>query len=96
MDSKLLIEVTGRPIDDLAVERFSRQIHRIMLGVDPDIELSTVNFARINYRLIWSGIPRDMNKITLAKRTIKRVVVNYFENWEYYIKVNLKESGEGV
>jgi len=95
MESKFLIEVTGRPADDSAVERFSRQIHRILLKVDPEVELSTVNFARINYRLSWSGVPGDMNKITLVKRTIKRIVAKYFENWEYDMKINLKESGDG-
>jgi len=96
MESTFLIEVSGRPKDDMAVERFSKKIHRIMLGVDPDVELSTVNFARLNYRLSWSGVPRDMNKITLARRTIQRIIVKYFENWEYHFKINLKESGDGV
>jgi len=95
-ESKFLIEVSGRPLDDSAVERLTKIIHRIILKVDPDVELSTINFARLNYRLSWSGTPRDMYQITMAKRTLKRVVGNYFDNWEYYIKISLKESGDGV
>ena len=87
--------MTGRPLNDSAVERFSKQIHRILLKVDPDVELSKVNFQRLNYRLSWSGVPGNMYKITLAGRTIKRIVMKYFNNWEYSIKVNLKESGDG-
>ena len=94
--SSFLIEVSGRPLDSTAVESLARQVQRILLKVDQNIKFETVNFAGINYRLSWSGIPRDMQKITTAKTNIKRIVVKYFENWEYYIKVNLKESGDGI
>ena len=79
-----------------AVERFSRIIHRSVLKIDPEAEWSTVNFARINYRLTWSGFPGDMNKITMVKRTIKRVIGLYFEKWGYSIKVSLKEQEDRV
>jgi len=61
--------------------------------MDQNVELSTVNFAGINYKLTWAGLPGDMHKLTTAKKAIKRLVGKYFDNWQYYIKVSLKESG---
>ena len=67
-----------------------------MLSLDPGVELSTVNFAGINYKLTWSGYPGNMNKITIIKRTLKRIIGKYFLNWKYSIKVVLTESGDGI
>lgn len=78
------------------MESLSRIINRSVLKIDPAAEFSTVNFARINYRLTWTGLPRDMNKITLTKKAIKRAVGKYFSNWSYTIKISLKESEAGI
>jgi len=78
------------------VENLSRIIQRSVLKIDQNVEFSTVNFARINYRLTWTGLPRDMNKITLANNAIKRAVGKYFSNWSYTIKISKKESEAGI
>lgn len=85
--SNFLIEVSGRPIDDSAVERISRIIHRILLKADPEVRLATVNFARLFYKLSWSGFPGDMYYLTLAHKRILKEAGNYFERWEYTVKI---------
>lgn len=94
-ESNFLIEVSGRPKDDSAVERFSRIIHRYLIKEDPNVRLATVNFARIFYKLSWSGLPADMYYMTLAHKRILKDAGNYFEKWEYTIKVNLIDREEG-
>jgi len=95
-ESKVLVEASGRPYNESAVARFTSQIHRLMVSLDQNVELSEVNFARINYKLTWSGYPGDIHKITNIKRTLKRIIGKYFFNWKYSIKIVMKESGDGV
>jgi len=93
--SKFLIEVSGRPLDDSAVERFSRIIQRIILKEDQNVRLATVNFAGLFYKLSWKGSPRDLYYLTMAHKKILEEAGNYFKGWEYLAKVNLIDQGKG-
>jgi len=95
-ESNFLIEVSGRPVDDTAVERLSRIIHRIILKADPNARLAKINFARLFYKLSWSGVPGDMYYLTLTHKRILKEVGNYFLRWEYGIKINIIDRGEGI
>lgn len=94
-NSTFKIEVSGRPIDDQAVERFSRLIHRVLIREDPDVRLATVNFARLFYKLQWSGLPGNMYYITMAHNKILKEARKYFTRVEYKVNINLIDTGEG-
>ncbi len=88
-ESNFLIEVFGRPIDDSAVERLSRIIHRILIKEDKNVRLATVNFARLFYKLSWSGVPSEMYYLTVAHKKILKEARDYFEKLEYTVKINI-------
>lgn len=93
-ESSFLLEVSGRPIDESAIERLSRIIQRYLEKADPEVKLAQINFARIFYKLSWSGSPGDMYYLTLAHKRILSDAGKYFEKWEYKIKINIIDRGK--
>lgn len=94
--SNFLIEVSGEPVDDSAVERFSRLIHRILMKEDLNVRLATVNFARLFYKLSWSGLPKDMYYISMAHKKILEEMGKYFKREAYKTEINLIVREEGI
>lgn len=94
-EHKYLIEVSGRPKEPDDIERLIRALHRSVLRFDPNTKLNEVNFARLHYRLIWTGIPGVLYHLTTVQRVVEREVKKYLNEWAYLIELNILEKGVG-
>ncbi|GAG30112.1 unnamed protein product, partial [marine sediment metagenome] len=90
-ESYFLLEITGSPITEYAVESIKRKIHRDIIRVDENARLAEFKFARLYYRLSWRGLPKNMHRLTIASKNLLSCVSDYLSEWEYNVEVKLIE-----
>ncbi len=64
--------ISGDPKTEVAIDRIIRKVHTGVIRVDPEAIFEHTNFARISYRLIWTGITRVMGEVDNVHRTALR------------------------
>jgi len=89
-----VIKVGGSPKTDISLGRLKRLTQQKVLRIDSETKIEERNFAGLNYTLTWTGIVKDIYKLTLANRSIIEYAKRFLDRWEYKIKITIEESGE--
>lgn len=89
------LSISGDPKVNGDEEKLVKAVSRSALRVDPDHELEYTHFAKISYRFVWSGVVKDMNKVDDLHKLAMKKMKEYLSKWEYSIKVDYVERGDG-
>ena len=95
-ESSFTLMVSGSPKVYGAQDKLIRAVSRSALMVDNKREFESTNFAGLNFRFVWSGVVRDINRIDdLHKLAVKSIKENLLK-WEYRIIVKYAEKGDVI
>ncbi len=92
-ENRFIIEVSGDPRAGKDIVLAVRKIHRSVQRIDPEVKLEETNFMRLSYRFTWTGTPINFGQIDDVWKAIGKLAGEYFEKWEYSIKVKYIETG---
>lgn len=87
------INVTGDPRKISSIASFEAMIHNKALRIDPDVQLTENNFARMTYNMVWTGEFGNLNAITFVWSTLGRIIDTHLDKWTYTILAMLTEKG---
>lgn len=93
MEQALKISISGSALKGKDVEVFERRVHQRVIAIAPEAENESYNFARINWRFVWTAVEFDINRIDSLNVSILRLISDFLEKWTYDIKINYIESG---
>ena len=93
MEKGLKIEISGSPKNGKDIEVFERRVHQRVLLIAPAAENESYNFARLNWRFVWTAESFDINKIDMLQLNLQRLIYDYLDKWEYGINIDYIESG---
>jgi len=93
-DEQFKITIIGDPKSAGDYERLKGRSHIKIIKVDQGAKLEITHFARLTYKLIWTGKINNWYALTIAQKAISEYTKRYFNKWSYSIKINLLESGK--
>ena len=89
----LKIEISGAALPGKDITVFERRVHQRVLNIAPEAKNESYNFARLEYRFVWTAEKFDLNKIDSLRKQIKRLIDDFLDKWTYGINIDYKESG---
>jgi len=87
------IVVSGDPKDSSSIVSFINMTHRRVLNVDPNADVRTYDFMKRRYRIIWSGLPIDMNQMDTVFLAVLRYAARFLDDWSMAIEFFRVERG---
>jgi len=92
---RFTVEIAGSIKQGKDIDIFVRRAHASILKIDSDAQLEIINFARLNYKFVWTGIVKFINNVDNTYIQSKKYTEEFLEKWVYKILVEYDEK-QGV
>jgi len=93
MEQALKIEISGTALNGKDIEVFERRVHQRIIANAPAAKNESYNFARLNWRFVWTAEKFDINKVDSLDKYIRRLINDFLDKWTYGINIDYIESG---
>ncbi len=93
MEKALKIEISGTALNGKDIEVFERRVHQRVIAIAPAAKNESYNFARLEWRFVWTVESFEIDKIDTLHGNIKRLINDFLDKWTYGINIDYIESG---